>query len=158
MSSANLTRLGGLPAVMAAALLLVLEIVDYAQGNDPFAVAAGASHAFESALRMVTFLVLLPLGLVGLYARQSGAAGPLGLLGFLAAFAGTGLVAGFLWTDTFVAPELAASAPRFPAEGPHRGGPSRSSPSARDGPCSGWPRWRGASTPARRPCCSSSER
>ena len=66
MTSSNLIRLSGLAAVMAATLLLVLEIVDHAQG-------------------------------------------------------GTGLVAGFLWTDTFVAPELAASAPRFLAEGPPPG-------------------------------------
>jgi hypothetical protein len=121
MTPANLMRLGGLAAVMAATLLLVLEIVDYAQGGDPFGFAANPAHAFESTLRLITFVVLLPLGLVGLYARQSEAAGPLGLVGFLAAFAGTGLVAGFLWTDTFVAPELAASAPRFLAEGPPPG-------------------------------------
>jgi hypothetical protein len=121
MTSANLMRLSGLAAVMAATLLLVLEIVDYAQGGEPFGVAANAAHVFESTLRLITFVVRLPLGLVGLYARQSEAAGPLGLLGFLAAFAGTGLVAGFLWTDTFVAPELAASAPRFLAEGPPPG-------------------------------------
>jgi hypothetical protein len=121
MTPSNLVRLGGLAAVMAAALLLILEIADHAQGGDPFEVAANAAHAFESALRMIAFGVLLPLGLVGLYARQAEAAGPLGLLGFLVAFAGTVLVAGFLWTDTFVAPELAASAPRFLAEGPPPG-------------------------------------
>ena len=130
MTSANLMRLSCLAAVMAATLLLVLEIVDYAQGGDPFGVAANAAHVFESTLQLITFVVLLPLGLVGLYARQSEAAGPLGLLGFLVAFAGTGLVAGFLSTDTFVAPELARSAPRFLAEGPHRGDRSRSSSSA----------------------------
>jgi hypothetical protein len=112
MTSSNLIRLCGLAAVMAAALLLITEIVGYTQGGDPFNVAS-ATHAFESALRMIAFVVLLPLGLVGLYARQSEAAGPLGLLGFLAAFAGTGLVAGFLWTDTFIAPELAKSAPQL---------------------------------------------
>jgi hypothetical protein len=121
MTSANLMRLSCLAAVMAATLLLVLEIVDYAQGGDPFGVAANAAHVFESTLQLITFVVLLPLGLVGLYARQSEAAGPLGLLGFLVAFAGTGLVAGFLSTDTFVAPELARSAPRFLAEGPPPG-------------------------------------
>ena len=120
MTSSNLIRLSGLAAVMAAALLLITEIVDYTQGGDPFNVAS-ATHAFESALRMIAFVVLLPLGLVGLYARQSEAAGPLGLLGFLVAFSGTGLVAGFLWTDTFVAPELAKSAPQLLEMGPPPG-------------------------------------
>ncbi len=66
MTSANLMRLGGLAAVMATAFLLVLDIADYAQGDDPFRVATGAPHAFESTLRMIAFEVL-PLGLVGLY-------------------------------------------------------------------------------------------
>jgi hypothetical protein len=70
---------------------------------------------------MIAFVVLLPLGLVALYARQSKAAGPLGLLSFLVAFAGTVLVAGFAWVDTFVAPELATSAPRFIEAGPPPG-------------------------------------
>ncbi len=122
MTPSNLIRLGGLAAVMAATLLLITEIVGYTQGGDPFKVDASATHAFVSALRMIAFVVLLPLGLVGLYARQSEAAGPLGLLSFLVAFAGTVLVAGFLWTDTFVAPELVTSVPpRFLAEGPPPG-------------------------------------
>ena len=121
MTSSNLIRLCGLAAVMAAALLLITEIVSYTQGGDPFKVAAGGTHAFESTLRMLAFVVLLPLGLVGLYTRQSEAAGPLGLLGFLAAFAGTGLVAGFLWTNTFVAPELARSSPQLLEMGPPPG-------------------------------------
>jgi hypothetical protein len=121
MTSSNLIRLSGLAAVMAATLLLITEIVGYTQGGDPFKGTASATHAFESTLRMIAFVVLLPLGLVGLYGRQSEAAGPLGLLGFLAAFSGTVLVAGFLWTDTFVAPELARSAPQLLAEGPPPG-------------------------------------
>ncbi len=121
MTSSNLIRLGGLAAVMAATLLLITEIVDYTQGGDPFKVAASATHAFESALRMIAFVVLLPLGLVGLYTRQSEAAGPLGLLSFVVAFAGTVLVAGFAWVDTFVAPELVTSAPRFIEAGPPPG-------------------------------------
>jgi hypothetical protein len=106
---------------MAAALLLITEIVNYTQGGDPFKVAAGATHAFESTLGMIAFVVLLPLGLVGLYTRQSESAGSLGLLGFLAAFAGTGLVAGFVWTDTFIAPALATSAPQLLKMGPPPG-------------------------------------
>ncbi len=121
MTSSNLIRLSGLAAVMAVTLLLILDIVDYTQGGDPFKVVASATHTFKSTLGMIAFVVLLPLGLVGLYARQSEAAGPLGLLGFLAAFAGTVLVAGFLWTDTFIAPALATSAPQFLNMGPPPG-------------------------------------
>lgn len=121
MTSSNLIRLSGLATVMAAALLLILDIVGYTQGGDPFKVVAGATHAFNSTLRMIAFVVLLPLGLVGLYARQSEAAGPLGLLGFVVAFSGTVLVAGFVWVNTFIAPALATSAPQFLEMGPPPG-------------------------------------
>jgi len=42
-------------------------------------------------------------------------------LGFLVAFSGTGLVAGFVWVDTFIAPELAKSAPQLLEMGPPPG-------------------------------------
>jgi hypothetical protein len=65
--------------------------------------------------------MLLVLGLVGLYARQSQAAGLLGLLGFLAAFAGTILLAGFFWSSAFIAPALANAAPTLLNAGPPPG-------------------------------------
>jgi hypothetical protein len=55
--------------------------------------------------------VLLLLGLVGLYASQSEAAGVLGLVGFLVAFLGTALLAGVLWFELFITPSLATRAP-----------------------------------------------
>jgi hypothetical protein len=56
-------------------------------------------------------LALMLLALVGLYARQAEAAGPLGLVGFLAAFLGTGLLMGASWTNTFTPPVVAREAP-----------------------------------------------
>ena len=127
MSSSSLIRLGGLAVVVAAVLLLTADIID-AYNIDAYTTAernreflTTATHAFQSALRMLTFVQVLPLGLVGLYARQSEAAGPLGLVGFVVAFAGTVLVSGFAWVDTFVAPELASSAPRLIESGPPPG-------------------------------------
>jgi Na+-driven multidrug efflux pump len=61
------------------------------------------------------------VGLVGLYARQSQAAGALGLVGFLVAFAGTVLVAGFVWASIFIAPAVATEAPEFLDAGPPPG-------------------------------------
>jgi hypothetical protein len=95
------------------------------------------AHALESALRLIAFGVLLPLGLVGLYARQSEAAGLLGLVGFVVAFAGTVLVSGFVWVDTFLAPELATSAPGSSRQALPQGARSRSPFSAWAGFCSG---------------------
>jgi hypothetical protein len=113
--------------VVGAVLLLTADIID-AYNIDAYATAelnreflTTGTHAFQSALRLIAFGLLLPLGLVGLYARQAEAAGPLGLLGFVVAFAGTVLVSGFVWVDTFVAPELATSAPRLIEAGPPPG-------------------------------------
>jgi hypothetical protein len=128
--SSSLIRLGGLAAVIAAALLLIVGIMDAyhieavttaetAELNREFLTTS--THAFESALLLIALGVLLPLGLVGLYARQSETAGLLGLVGFVVAFAGTMLVSGFVWVDTFLAPELATSAPRFIESGPPPG-------------------------------------
>ena len=58
-------------------------------------------------------LILLAVGLVGLYAHQSETVGPLGLVGFLIAFAGTVFFTGFFWANIFVAPALAVGAPEF---------------------------------------------
>ena len=117
MLSSSLVRLGGLAAIIAAVLLLTADIIDayhidaYQTAERSRAFLTTGTHAFESALRLLVFGLLLPLGLVGLYARQSEAAGLLGLVGFVVAFAGTVLVSGFVWADTFLAPELATSAP-----------------------------------------------
>ena len=123
MSPSNLIRWSGLAAVMASVLLLIPDIIDAYRTDElsPRTYLTSGTHAFQSLLRMIAFVLLLPLGLVGLYARQSEAAGPLGLLSFLVAFAGTVLVAGFGWADTFIAPELATSAPQFLEAGPPPG-------------------------------------
>ena len=130
MASSSLVRLGGLAVVVAAVLLLIADFMDAyhieaatttgtAELNREFLTTS--THAFESVLRLIAFGVLLPLGLVALYARQSEALGPLGLVGFVVAFAGTVLVSGFAWVDTFVAPELATSAPQLMESGPPPG-------------------------------------
>jgi hypothetical protein len=86
VSSSSLVRLGALAAVVAAVLLLSADIID-AYNIDAYQSAelnreflTTNTHAFQSALRLVALGLLLPLGLVGLYARQSEAAGPWGLL------------------------------------------------------------------------------
>jgi hypothetical protein len=127
VSSSGLVRLGGIVAVIAAVLLLAAEIVDAynlaayqtVESNREFLTTS--THAFQSALRLTAFGLLLPMGLVGLYARQSEDTGPLGVVGFVGAFAGTVLVSGFAWVDTFIAPELAGSAPQLIGMGPPPG-------------------------------------
>jgi len=83
-------------------------------------VAQTSSYLFQQMLYLLGALLLL-IGLVGLYACQSPAAGDLGLVGFLIAFAMTVLAAGFFWATMFIAPALATEAPEFLDAGPPPG-------------------------------------
>jgi hypothetical protein len=115
MSSSDLIRWSGLVTIAAGALLAVAALLDLTYfGSEPrfSEVVQTGSYLFQQVLYLLGVMLLL-VGLVGLYARHSQAAGALGLVGFLAAFAGTVLVAGFLWASTFIAPALAAEAPEF---------------------------------------------
>lgn len=116
MSGHRLVRIGGFSAIIAGALLLLADgwgVVDFLRYGDsvPFSEIAGApSFAVSSVMYMVGGLLLL-ITLAGLYARQSEAAGALGLVGFLAALVGTGMLIGIFWTSAFVAPTLAIESP-----------------------------------------------
>jgi hypothetical protein len=118
MFSSTLVRLGGLAAVTAGVLLLILDLWGlvlellgaYPENFSEEAVTAG--YAVQSALWLIGVLLLL-VAVVGLHARQSAAAGALGVVGFLAALIGTGLLVGLVWANTFVVPTAAVQAPAF---------------------------------------------
>jgi hypothetical protein len=123
MASSDLIRWSGLPAIAAGALLAVAALLDLTYfGSEPrfSEVVQTGSYLFQQVLYLLGVMLLL-VGLVGLYARHSQAAGALGLVGFLVAFAGTVLVAGFLWAGTFVTPALATEVPGFLDAGPPPG-------------------------------------
>lgn len=112
MSSSNLIRLGGLAAVLAGVLLTIGALLSLATESENLSESATtASYAFTWLLYLLGGVLLL-LGLVGLYARQSEAAGILGLVGFVAALFGTVLALGAVWAQLFVAPSLAVEASR----------------------------------------------
>ncbi|MDP9410465.1 MAG: hypothetical protein M3P70_08175 [Actinomycetota bacterium] len=118
MYSSNLIRWSGLAAILGGALLLVSDLLSLTVVSGDLAEAATTgTYLVDNGLRLLAGVSLL-LGLVGLYARQSEASGALGLVGFLAAFAGTSLMLGASWTNTFVPPALAVEAPEFLAAGP----------------------------------------
>src|SRR3712207_4052471 len=126
MSSSDLIRWAGLAAILAGVLLVVADLLNLAIGFDedePFSESATTGIYALQSLANLLAAVLLQIGLVGLYARQSEAAGPLGLAGFLVAFLGTALVTGFLWAGLFIVPALAVEAPAFlnELEGPPPG-------------------------------------
>jgi hypothetical protein len=123
MSSSGLIRWSRLAAMVAAALLVVGDLLNLTVlfSSEPFSEEAkSGSYLFRQVLFLLGVMLLL-LGLVGLYTRQSQAAGTLGLVGFLVAYAGTVLVAGFLWANTFVTPALATEVPEFLDAGPPPG-------------------------------------
>jgi hypothetical protein len=125
MSSSDLIRWAGLAAILAGVLLVVADLLNLAIGfgNEPFSETATTGiYAFQSVVNLLAAVLLL-IGLVGLYARQSEAAGLLGLAGFLVAFLGTALVTGLLWASLFIVPTLAVEVPAFldQVEGPPPG-------------------------------------
>ena len=119
MTHARLIRLTGLASVAAAVLIIVSQLIGFFFGPDPANLSESVTTAtatLYNILKLLGFFLLL-LGLVGLYARQSVEAGVLGLIGFLAAFLGTMLVAGDWWFEAFAVPYLAGVAPQALAEG-----------------------------------------
>ncbi|MEJ7816106.1 MAG: hypothetical protein WKF53_13110 [Rubrobacter sp.] len=71
-----------------------------------------SAYTVSSGLRLLS-IVLLLWGLIGIYGRQSRAAGTLGLWAFVVVFLGTALIVGNTWAEVFVWPTLAQVAPNM---------------------------------------------
>jgi hypothetical protein len=122
MSSSDFVRWGGLAALVGGVLLVVAELLVLPTLNVETLSESATTASF--AIQQWAYLlgvVFVLLGLLALYVRQSEAAGALGLIGFLVAFFGTVLAAGFFWASAFIAPALADVAPEFLDEGPPPG-------------------------------------
>ena len=102
MAASNLLRWAGLAALVGSELIVLAEIVGFL-----VRVYGGTSSrglfSFVASL-FVLGLALVLLGLVGLYGSQAQVTGALGLTGFLLAFLGTTMAAGFYWAYVFVVP------------------------------------------------------
>jgi hypothetical protein len=108
VSSSKLIRLSGLAAVLGSVLFLVAELLSFATETEDLRRGEWATTT-PFVFTWLLFLlggVLLLIGLVGLYVRQSEAAGIFGLVGFVAAFLGTALAVGAIWSQLFIAPDL----------------------------------------------------
>jgi hypothetical protein len=118
MYSSDLIRSGGLAAMLGAALLLISDLLGLTLfSGDLMEVVTTGAYLADGLVRLLAGVLLL-LGLVGLYARQSAATGVPALIAFLLAFAGTALILGTWWTNTFAAPTLATEAPAALESGP----------------------------------------
>jgi hypothetical protein len=111
MSIQSLSRLVGPVSIGAATLIIVSQSLNLGLGL-AFGVqsADSAVHSLKYGVALFALYLLL-LSLTGLYLRQAGAGGKLGLAGYLVAFLGTLLLAGDWWFETFIVPRLAAVAP-----------------------------------------------
>jgi hypothetical protein len=94
-----------------ASFLLEWLVVPYEQLGQTEAYLT-SSYLLSSGLRLLSS-ILLVWALIGLYERQSRAAGTLGLWAFVVAFLGTALQAGETWAEVFVWPTLAQAAPNI---------------------------------------------
>jgi hypothetical protein len=118
MSPSNLFRISGLALVLAAAMFVVAEILAFSiflreeDATDLRSFATSNAFIIQSLLTLFAGTFLLG-GLVGLYVRQSEAAGKLGLVAFLLAFLGTALVTGDFYANTVVTPMVAMEVPSF---------------------------------------------
>lgn len=111
MSSSDLIRLSSLAAVAAGVLLLIGDLLAFAtEPKNLSEWATSPSYVFVWLLFLLGAVLLL-VGLVGLYVRQSEAAGVLEFVGFLIVFLGTALALDTVWAQLFVAPSLATEAP-----------------------------------------------
>lgn len=96
MTVSNLIRGAGLAAALAGGLFVIADLITlivFTVGQGPIVQGGLLVRAILSAVA----IVLLLLGLVGLYAYRSEATGILGLTGFLVAFAGIVLGQNFTW-------------------------------------------------------------
>lgn len=114
MTFERLTRFAGFASLIAAVLIVASQFAGlYLLSSElPLSESIKSTPATLYNILKLSGFVLLLLGLVGLYVRQSVAGGMLGLIGFLVAFSGTVLVAGDWWFETFAVPWLAEVAPQ----------------------------------------------
>src|SRR5919112_1245362 len=116
LPSGGLSRFigAGAWAAIASGLALVVSLLmDWLvvphERLGPEAFLTGSYHV-SSGLRLLS-IVLLPWALIGIYGRQSRAAGTFGLWAFAVVFLGATLTVGNVWAEVFVWPTLAQIAP-----------------------------------------------
>jgi hypothetical protein len=96
---------------LAASLLVEWLVVPFERLGQTEAYLTGA-YLLSAGLRLLSTILLL-WALLGIYGRQSRAAGTFGLWAFVVAFFGTALQAGETWAEVFVYPTFARVAPNI---------------------------------------------
>ena len=115
MKPTTLMRLDGLATILGGVGFAVGEIIIaiFFPENLPFSQRfAGLGLSILEALELPA-LILLLLGLVGLYLHQRPASGIFAFIGFLLAFVGTVWSVGEGWTSAFLFSGLSSAVPQF---------------------------------------------
>ena len=97
-------------ALIAAAVLMVVATLLHPSRETATTIVTSEPRLVAAHVAYTVAWLLVLLGLPGLYAAQRGQMGPLGLVGFLTAFAGTYLIA-VTGNFGFLAPVLARQSP-----------------------------------------------
>ena len=112
MTLQAMSRWVGPISIVAAAMVILSQGLQLGLGLAMGPQSADSVlHSVKYVLALLAMFALL-LALTGLYLRQAGSAGRLGLIGYLAALLGTVLVAGDWWFESFIAPQIASAAPQ----------------------------------------------
>jgi hypothetical protein len=111
MALSPISRRAGMLSMTAAVLIILSQLMRLAVGRllGPDS-ATTPAHTLTYTLALLGMATLL-LALTGLYTRESASLGRLGLIGYLAAFLGTMMVAGDWWFEAFAIPNIATEAP-----------------------------------------------
>ena len=115
MKPTTLMRLSGLATIIGGVGFAVGEILIaiFFPESLPFSQRfAGLGLSIVEALELPALIMLL-LGLVGLYLHQHQASGLLAFIGFLLAFLGTAWSVGEGWTSAFLFSGLSSAVPQF---------------------------------------------
>src|SRR5436190_21680725 len=112
MSHTPISRLAGLLALGAGALLLVQQVAmaSFLDRTAIEATMANPLYGLSAVAYFVAFCGLL-IALVAAYSWEADEAGAFGVLGFIAALVGTTFLAGDLWFEGFAVPWLGNVAP-----------------------------------------------
>lgn len=112
MSFADLIRWSGLAALVGGVLMILtdaLNLVLFPGEHNALMMVSGLWFIIQ--IVALLGLMLITIGLPGVYAREAGESGPLGLVSFVLTFSGMLMTFGLLWSEPFLGPYLAEVAP-----------------------------------------------
>jgi hypothetical protein len=114
MSSSDLVRWSGLAALVGGVLFVLLDVGESLLfASQSYSEAANTGAWILVQIGFIGAIVLITLGVVGLYTFQAQKTGTLGLIAFATFFAGLILAAGSAWSEAFFGAWLAEASPEL---------------------------------------------